>query len=164
MEKKVIDPTTIPGWGIDFDAQDEPNYPIKHYTGDDHQRKNWVRPSLQPLNVELLMSTERPMASAVFGSKHPPKALSGALRRYAFKFSENMIRHWLLLLMADRIDVIEGIFSDIFHGRMLRLAKERGWKAIAKHKPGLLARKIIVRLLIAGAIAALIIYLVRRND
>lgn len=163
MEKKIIDPSTVNGWGMDFDEQDEPNYPIKHYTGDDHNRKNWARPSLQPVNLEVLKSTERPMISAVFGTRNPPKALSGAIRRYAFKFSENMIRHWLLLLFADRIDVVEGIFSDLFHGRLPRLMKERGWAAIAKHKPMLLLWKILIRLIIFGALAAWIVYLVKRN-
>jgi hypothetical protein len=163
MEKKVIDPAAIKGWGIDFDLQDEPNYPIKHYTGDDHNRKNWSRPSLQPVNVEILKSTERPVISAVFGSGTPPKALSGALRRTAFKYSESMIRHWLILLMADRFDVIESIFGDIFHGRLPRLIKERGWGAIAKYRPALLVWKILIRLVIFGALAMLIFYLARRN-
>jgi len=163
MEEKIIDPTLIPGWATDTDPLDEPTYPVKHYTGDDHQRKNWVRPALQQQRTEILMSTERPYISAVFGSKLPPRGLSGMIRRRAFKRSENMYRHWLPLLMADRIDVIEGLFSDLFHARMPRLAKERGWYAIAKHRPALLLRKILVRLIILAAIAALVIYIVYRN-
>jgi hypothetical protein len=160
MEKKLIDPTAINGWGMDTDVMDEPTYPVKHYTGDDHRRKNWARPTLQKKNVEILMSTERPYISAVFGSTLPPRGVSGAIRRFAFKYSENMYRHWLPLLLADRINVVEGFFGDLFHGRLPRLVKERGWYAIAKYRPALLLRKILVRLLIAGAIAWLIIYLV----
>src|SRR4051812_32043913 len=118
MEKQLIDYQNINGWGIDADPRNEPTYPIKHYTGDDHNRKNWSRPELQQVNAEILKSTERPYLTAVFGSRVPPSGLSGALRRFAFKYSENMYRHWLTLLLADRIQVIEGIFNDIFHGKI----------------------------------------------
>ncbi|MDF2449552.1 MAG: hypothetical protein K0R26_2056 [Bacteroidota bacterium] len=164
MEKKVIDYTKINGWGVDHDPENEPTYPIKKYTGDDHQRKNWSRPPLQKTTVEILKSTERPYNTAVFGSVYPPKGLSGAIRRLAFKYSENMYRHWLPLLLADRIDVIEGLFGDIFHGRIPRLLHERGWGALWKFRPDLLIRKIIVRLLVLAAVVFLIIYLCREND
>jgi hypothetical protein len=142
----------IKGWGIDNHPDDEPNYPIKHYTGDDHQRLNWQRPTLQEVNVELLVSTERPSPSAVFGSTLPPRGLSGIIRRYAFKHSENEFSHWLPLLIADRVDVVEGILSDLLHAKLPRLLKERGWKALAEFAPGILTRKIGVRLAVLAAI------------
>ncbi|MFL5763533.1 MAG: hypothetical protein ACJ77K_06275 [Bacteroidia bacterium] len=158
MEKIKTDFSKIKGWGIDTDPKNEPTYPIKHYTGDDHKRINWERPALQPVSVEVLVSTERPNVSAVYGSPNPPSGLSGVLRRNAFKYSENRLKHWLRLLIADRIDIVEGIFSDIFHGRVPRLAKERGWGALWKYAPGILIRKIIVRLLILTAVVTLIVY------
>jgi hypothetical protein len=157
METKIINPTTIPGWGMDADPKDQPNYPIKKYTGDDHDRKNWQRPTLQPVTVKIFMSTERPYLSAIFGTEVPPSGLSGAIRRFGFRYSENMYRHWLSLLLADRIDVIENFFGDIFHGRIPRLAKERGWKAIGRYRPTLLMRKILIRLIIIGVILFFII-------
>lgn len=161
MEKKIIDPSTVPGWGIDANPSDTPNYPIKHYTGDDHNRKNWNRPTLQPVNTELLMSTERPFESAVFGTGNPPKGLSGIIRRMAFKYSENMNRRWVPLILADRVDGIESIFGDIFlRGHVPNVIAERGWGAIAKHKPALLAGKIALRLIILGAMAGLVVYIV----
>jgi hypothetical protein len=163
MEQKIINTALLTGWGIDSDPIDQPNYPIKHYTGDDHSRKNWQRPTQQAANVEILMSIERPYISAVFGTKLPPKGLSGALRRFAFKYSENMYRHWLPLLMADRIDTIESAFGDLFHGRFPRVFRERGWRALWKFKPGVVIRKIIVRLVVLAAIVALIVYLIQKN-
>jgi hypothetical protein len=164
MEKKAINPATIIGWGMDTDPLDEPNYPIKKYTGDDHRRKNWTRPTLQIRNgTEILKSTERPSYSAVFGTELEPRGLSGALRRFAFRYSENMYRHWLLLLAADRVDVIESSLSDLLHGRIPRVFAERGWGALAKHHPWLLVRKIVVRLLLLGLIVALGVYMARRN-
>jgi hypothetical protein len=163
MEQKIIDPTTIKGWGIDADPNDTPNYPIKHYTGDDHERSNWQRPALQATDVEILKSTERPGLSAVFGTNNPPRGLSGMLRRFAFTYSENMYRHWLPLLMADRIDVIEAELEDLLHGIIPNLIAERGWGAIGKNNPGMLSRKIIVRLVILGTVAALIAYHVKKR-
>ncbi len=164
MEKKIINAATIAGWGMDADPLDEPNYPIKKYTGDDHKRKNWDRPTLQSNNgTEILMSTERPSLSAVYGTENEPKGLSGAIRRFAFNYSENMYRHWLLLLAADRVDVIESSLKDLLHGRIPRVFAERGWGALAKHHPWLLVRKIVVRLLLLGLIIALGVFMSRRN-
>ena len=33
----------IKGWGIDADPENEPTYPMKNWTGDDHKRINWER-------------------------------------------------------------------------------------------------------------------------
>ncbi|HEY0058952.1 MAG TPA: hypothetical protein VGB56_07435, partial [Flavisolibacter sp.] len=57
----------IKGWGIDADPRNEPTYPMKVYTGDDHKRLNWERPTLQPVTVEVLHSNERPNMTATFG-------------------------------------------------------------------------------------------------
>lgn len=154
----------IKGWGVDNVPDDEPNYPMKHNTGADHNRLRWNRPELQEDTVEILKSTERPSKSAVYGTVAPPKGLSGALRRYAFKHSENMYRHWLPLLLADRIDVLEGILSDIRSGRVPNLIAERGWGAIWKHKPALLVRKIAVRLSVFAALGAFFLYKSKKSN
>lgn len=153
----------IRGWGIDADPRNEPTYPMKRYTGDDHKRTLWRRPERQPVKVEILMSTERPDIPAVFGTSVPPSGLSGAIRRSAFKYSENLYKHWLRLLMADRINAVEGILDDLVHGRFPNFAAERGWKALWKFNKALLLRKIIAGLVIIAAIVALIVYLVRRD-
>lgn len=155
METLKSEYSHIKGWGIDNDPQDEPNYPIKHWTGADHDRIRWDRPTLQKVDVEILMSTERPTPSAVFGSKNPPRGLSGMIRRYAFKHSENEFKHWLPLLFADRVDVVEGMIEDLVKLKIPRLVKERGWYALAQHAPGILARKIGVRLAVLAAIVGI---------
>lgn len=65
------------------------------------------------MKVEILRSIERPAHSRVFGTRLPPKGLSGAIRRVAFKRSENDLRHWLMLIAADRVDVVEGMAEDV---------------------------------------------------
>ena len=116
LEKKYAH---IKGWGIDADPKNEPTYPMKRYTGDDHNRLNWQRPVQQPThNMEILHSIERPNLSAVFGTAPPPSGLSGVIRRMAFKHSENSYAHWLPLILADRINVVEGVIDDLLHGHV----------------------------------------------
>lgn len=101
-------------------------------------------PTPQVATVEILTSTERDGLTPVFGATVPPSGLSGMCRRWAFKFSENDLRHWLLLLFADRVNVGEGLVSDLSQGHVPNLFAEMGAKAEWQHnKPGV-ARKAAV--------------------
>lgn len=141
--KNTVDYKTIPGWGMDADPENEPTYPMKNYTGDDHQRINYERANQQPINVEILQSNERPAPTRVFGTSCPPKGLSGKIRRYAFQHSEDRYRHWIPLILADRVNMIEGVIDDLKQGHIPDLVAERGWKAEWKHNPKDLAIKLI---------------------
>ena len=134
----------IKGWGIDFDPKNEPNYPIKKYNGDDHNRLNWARPPLQPVTVEILKSVEHPRMPAVFGTVNPPSGLSAAVRRYAFRYDESEYGHWLNLLLADRINVVEGVIDDIRHGHFPNILSEKGIKADWKYNRKEVVTKVIV--------------------
>lgn len=123
----------IKGWGIDADPENEPTYPMKHYNGDDHKRLNYDRPSQQPETVEILHSNERPGVTAAFGTSSPPSGLSGKLRRHAFKYSEGRWNHWLTLLLADRVNMVEGIIDDLRKGHFPNIIAERGWTAEWKY-------------------------------
>lgn len=142
----------IPGWGMDADPENEPTYPMKNYTGDDHNRINYERSEQQPKTVEVLMSTERPAITRVFGTSVPPSGLSGMIRRYAFQHSEDRYRHWLPLLLADRINVYEGLIDDLKSGHVPNIFAEKGLKAELKHNPVGLAKKVFVAALITTAV------------
>lgn len=43
----------------------------------------------------------------VFGTAQPLHGLSGLLRRAAYAERETRVRHWMLLLFADRVDIWE---------------------------------------------------------
>lgn len=151
----------IPGWGIDADPEDHPNYPMKHYTGDDHQRSNYVRPVQQQSEVEILHSNERPIVSAVFGTPNPPSGLSGVIRRWAFRYSEGSWNHWLPLLMADRVNVVEGIIDDIRHGIFPNIWAEKGMNAEWRlNKKGVIRNLVIT----TAVIAAVSVVLFRRRN
>jgi hypothetical protein len=145
----------IKGWGVDADSENEPTYPMKKYTGDDHARLNWERPVQQPITVEVLHSNERPGLTAVFGTSTPPSGLSGRIRRYAFKYSESSYGHWLPLLLADRVNVVEGIIDDLKNGHVPNIFAEKGWKAEWKHNRGGMITKIAVAALATTAIVLL---------
>ena len=139
----------VPGWGADLDPADRPAYPKERQPPrlPEHAQRP---PAAQTQEVEVLHCLERPELTAVFGSTVPPQGLSGRLRRYAFGFSENDLRHWLLLLLADRVNVIEGLGQDLSQGHVPNLLAEMGWRAEWRYnRPALLRR-----LLLASALAA----------
>jgi len=142
----------IPGWGMDADPENEPTYPMKNYTGDDHKRINYERSEQQPADIEILQSKERPRLTAVFGNTVPPSGLSGVVRRYAFQHSEDRYRHWLPLILADRINVWEGLIDDIKNGHLPNIIAERGFKAEWKYNRPALIKKMIIGAVIAVAV------------
>jgi hypothetical protein len=147
----------IPGWGMDADPENEPTYPMKNYTGDDHNRINYERSKFQqPEDIEILMSNERPAITRVFGTSVPPSGLSGMIRRYAFKHSEDRYRHWIPLIIADRINVIEGLVDDFKEGYVPNIFSEKGWKQELKYNPKGVAKNIVVGTLAVVALYALL--------
>jgi hypothetical protein len=96
---------TIPGWGADLDPADRPSVPkLRH---DIESGAHWEFPERQPELTARERSIEHRVLTPVFGTAQPTRGLSGVVRRYAYRFSEGRAAHWLLLLGADRIDVVE---------------------------------------------------------
>jgi hypothetical protein len=155
-----IDPTTVVGWGVDADPANDPTYPMRDVSRESKGGLDWQRPTLQPEQVEVLRSTEHNRRPAVYGTSTPPSGLSGAIRRKAFRKSEGKWSHWLMLLAADRINVIEGIGDDLMHGRVPNIPGEMGIRSEVKYNmPGLI-RKVAV----TGAVLAVIAALVRSSS
>ena len=137
---------------MDADPENEPTYPMKNYTGDDHKRLNWERPSQQEENIEILKSNERPSISAVFGTASPPSGLSGVIRRQAFKYSESSYAHWLPLLLADRINAVEGVIQDLSEGTIPNIFVERGWKSELKYNRKGLVKRLLIQTAVLGVV------------
>lgn len=151
------DANTVPGWGADLDHANRPAYPMER-TPPRLENVHWEQPSPQPITVEVLKSTERPGISPVFGSTLPPRGLSGVVRRLAFRASENDLRRWLLLMLADRINVIEGLIEDLSSGHVPNLLGEMGARAELRHNSAALARKLVL----LAALGGLALYIGRR--
>jgi hypothetical protein len=147
----------IPGHGIDADPKNDPTYPMRLRDPSIPKGISWERPPLQSTDREVLHSNEHPGLTAVFGTAVPPCGLSGVLRRYAFKHSESTYRHWLSLMAADRINIIEGVFHDFAHGRVPNIFAERGLAADWRFNRGAFITKCIVAGVIVGAVAAAIV-------
>ncbi|MGE2717520.1 hypothetical protein ACQI4L_25955 [Mycolicibacterium litorale] len=95
----------IPGWGADLDPADRPSVPKlqKLETG-----AHWDFPERQAEKWPRERSIEHEFLTPVFGTSTPPRGLSGAIRKYAYaRHSEGKAAHWLLLILADRVDAVE---------------------------------------------------------
>jgi hypothetical protein len=140
----------IPGWGADLDPHDRPSVPRERYdpgvTG-----AHWEFPERQPEKWPRERSPEHKFLTPVFGTTCPPRGVSGAIRKYAYTYSEGRAAHWLLLIAGDRVDAIEshlkslltlhpdnpitqtGVLSEFTrHGVGSRLGQRR---ADLKHQP-----------------------------
>jgi len=142
------DMTHIQGWGADLDPQQRPAYP-KERTPPRLDNVHWDVPEQQPVNVKVHHSIERPGITPVFGTSAPPTGWSGKIRDFAFTLSENDIRHWLLLMFADRVNVVEAIGQDLREGHIPNILGEMGIRAELKHNPVGFAAKVLV---VAGII------------
>ena len=106
---------TIHGWGVDLDPKDRPAVPKERFdpagTG-----AHWDFPERQPERWPRERSSEHKFLTPVFGTACPPKGLSGAIRRYAYRYSEGRLAHWLLLVLGDRVDVLESRVTGALRG------------------------------------------------
>lgn len=97
----------IPGWGVDLDPKDRPSYPRERFDPE-ATGAHWDFPERQEEKWPRERSIEHTMLPPVFGTSAPPKGLSGAVRKHAYRrYSEARAAHWLLLIAADRIDAVE---------------------------------------------------------
>jgi hypothetical protein len=146
--------TQPPGWALDVDLANNPTYPMRDRHLPEEKGYSWERPSQQPVEVEVLHSNERPNITAVFGTSSPPSGLSGMLRRFAYNYSESSNMHWVPLILADRVNMLEGIVSDVGHGRLPNVFEEAGWGVQWRYERGRLLRRIGMMGLLGVAVAA----------
>ena len=106
----------IPGWGVDLDYRDRPAVPMEQFDPG-ATNAHWDFPERQPQKWEREMSPEHGILPPVFGTACPPRGISGALRKYAYTLSEGRTSHWMLLMLADRIDVMESRVEAVREGR-----------------------------------------------
>ena len=141
----------IPGWGVDLDPADRPSVPRERFDPT-FSGAWWEFPERQPEKWPRERSIEHKFLTPVFGTSCPPKGVSGAIRKYAYRrYSEGRAAHWLLLMAADRVDAAgstlrsfasrhpdnplteTGVLSEISHHG---LASRRGEKrADLVHQP-----------------------------
>lgn len=117
----------------------------------------------QLAHVKIYHSIERPGITPVFGTACPPTGLSGRIRDIAYGLSEARLSHWMLLLFADRINVLEGIVDDLRHGHSPHPFREMGLWSELRYNPARV-KKIAVFAGIGLALWAGAAYVSRRSD
>jgi hypothetical protein len=123
----------IPGWGADLDPADRPSFPQERFdpgaTG-----AHWRFPDRQPEHRPRERSIEHAGLTPVFGTAQPLKGVSGMLRRHAYRrYGEGRAAHWLMLIAADRVDVVEGVVGSALRGRPENPLLASGLRAEARH-------------------------------
>ena len=150
------------GHEAELNSRDWPAFPMRTQSGAEHDGMTWQRPTQQEATVEILHSNERPTLSAVFGTTLPPSGLSGMLRRFASQFSESNGVHWVTLILADRINVVEGLMADLLKGHFPNIPAEMGMRSEIKHNPRGFALKAGAAAFVVVAVTAYV--MTRRQE
>jgi hypothetical protein len=153
----------VRGWGADLDPANRPMFP-KELPSDVTTARGEVK-DWQTSSMKVHMSVEHPNLTPVFGTSCPPKGLSGLLRDYAYQFGEGSNRHWMTLVLADRVDMIECMVADPFRGRGDNYIAEKGWSANWKYASGAQRRRYasIAAAAVGGIAVAMLLRKVLRD-
>ncbi|MBV9216751.1 MAG: hypothetical protein JO053_11295, partial [Acidobacteria bacterium] len=75
---------------------------------------------------------------------------------------ENSYGHWVPLMLADRVQMVEGMFADLFTGRIPNLWRELGYSAEWKYnRKGLVTKLGGVLVAAAGIVAGSVVLISR---
>ena len=137
----------IAGWGSDLDPSTRPGVP-RDKAPDIGAESLYidVTPQIPPHRIHK--STEHGQLTPVFGTSCPPHGLSGRLRDMAYRYSEGRPIRWMTLILADRVDMVEGVLQDFARLRPPNVVREMGLASEWRYN-----RKGVVK---AAAVSALI--------
>lgn len=140
-ERESIDLSdTIRGWGSDLDPATRPGVPMDKAPDIGVEYLYPVFEQQIPRG-KVNKSTEHGKLTPVFGNACPPRGLSGLIRDFAYNFSEGRLSHWILLMAADRVDMVEELIIDLAHRRVPNIPAEMGLAAEFKYNRKGLAKK-----------------------
>ncbi|HEU5077458.1 MAG TPA: hypothetical protein VFU02_24870 [Polyangiaceae bacterium] len=94
-----------PEQAIDADKARRPGNPMEREPAP-IANAHWLEPDQQPAVPGLLIDPNRKL-TATFGTQHPPRGLSGVLRRAAYRMPDYRAKRWAMLILADRIEALE---------------------------------------------------------
>lgn len=123
----------VPGWGVDAVPGARPGVPLRPERPLPAPGARIDTPKQRP-QKPITRRRALYLEPRVVGTRQPPRGLSGLLRRFAYRIPEHEARHWLTLLLADRIDVVEH-----------RLTSARGALLLGSLATGLLAGRHALR-------------------
>ena len=101
----MIDPRDIIGHGADADPSRRPGIPREQVP---RPAPNAIVPAQMQSSVKVFTQGHPGKAlPPVYGTAQPPKGVSGLVRAAAYRYPDHWTRHWMMLLLADRIDAVE---------------------------------------------------------
>lgn len=158
QDRRDIDRTAeIAGWGSDVDRRMRPGVPRDKLPGAGIESLYPdIEPQVPPHRIHK--STEHARLTPVFGTSCPPRGMSGRLRDIAYHWSEGRLARWMTLMVADRVDMIEGVASDFARLRPPNIVREMGLRSEWKHN-----RKRAITGAAVAAVSVAAIYLLLRS-
>src|SRR5581483_6872249 len=153
QRQRVDHSATIKGWGSDLARERRPGVPR------DRAPEIGVEHLYPPIERQfprskIHKSTEHGRLTPVFGTSCPPSGLSGRIRDFGYRFSEGRLSRWLALLVADRVNMVEGIVNDLAQGHVPNIPKEMGLKSELKYNAAGFATKAAIAAIGAAALLA----------
>jgi hypothetical protein len=111
--------------GMDLDPSRRPGVPRMHEPRPLPNTR--YPPARQQSDVAVFMHGRgNKQFPPVFGTDAPPRGLSGRIREAAYRYPDHHLRHWTMLLFADRVDSWEHRARRFAPAFVLGLA---GWTA-----------------------------------
>ncbi len=104
---RSVGSSRLVGWGVDRRPQDRPGVPKEHLPPEPVANASATVPLVQ--QVAGTVTAHGPLRSVtpVYGTANPTRGLSGIIRRAAYRVPDYKPRRWMMLMLADRIDVME---------------------------------------------------------
>jgi len=149
--------STIAGWGSDVDPATRPGVP-RDKAPDIGAEHLYIDITRQNPPHRIHKSTEHGQLTPVFGTSCPPKGLSGRIRDAAYRLSEGRLARWMTLMLADRVNVVEGVVEDFARMRPPNIVNEMGLRSEWRYN-----RKRVIRAAAVTAAALAVAYLLKRR-
>ncbi len=103
----MINHDQIPGYGVDADPSKRPGVPMYQRPPRAAPFAEYPPPRQQSEVKQFMHGRPHKDYPPVWGTAQPPKGIAGAMRKLAYSWPDHQPKHWVLLLAADRVDVLE---------------------------------------------------------
>ena len=107
------------GAGVDASPQARPGVPMYAQRPRSPEAAAWSYPPSQAGGQDHLKRAGLKRLTPVFGTANPPHGVAGLLRRAAYGYPESLARRWMMLFLADRVDVVEDRLGSLLERPLL---------------------------------------------
>jgi hypothetical protein len=112
-QRQRIEHANEPVHGSDVSGTERPGVPMELPAHPLTPTVHWRDPERQPPDPRVTKRGELRQLTPVFSTALPPRRISGMLRRAAYRIPETHAQHFLTLMLADRVDVLEHRFARL---------------------------------------------------